>query len=174
MIKISAFSPTLGNNLVLTVAHWRLPARCYMIYTVPLICDPICTMQMSSDSSLFLSLKQTMAPVTKKEISNRRKLFSLFLFLCLYFFFLVLGLTVSNYPEIFTNFFPLPNCFTHPSGQLNMSNIIALLKDLTLKNKNHYQPGKKHFPCFFLIYVPLYPYTHKQTIKYILLVLRSF
>jgi len=58
-------------------------------------------MQISSDSSLFLSLKQTMALVTKKEISNRRKLFSLFL--CAFIFFLVLGLTVSNYSEIFTN-----------------------------------------------------------------------
>lgn len=83
--KNISFSPMPGNNLVLTVAHRWLPACCYMIYAVLLICDPICTMQMSSDSSLFLSLKQTMAPVTKKEISNRRKLFSLFL--CLYFFF---------------------------------------------------------------------------------------
>jgi len=53
-----------------------------------------------------------MAPVTKKEISNRRKLlyfFSFFspFFLSFFFFFflLFLGLTISNYPEIFTNLF---------------------------------------------------------------------
>lgn len=103
------FPITPENNLVLVAAHPWVPACCCMISTAPLICDPICTMQISSDSSLFLSLKQTMAPVTKKEISTRRKLFSLFLcfffFLLFNIFFLVLGLTVSNYPEIFTNLF---------------------------------------------------------------------
>lgn len=81
------FPITTENNLVLVAAHRWVLAQCYMISTALLICDPICTMQMSSDSSLFLSLKQTMAPETKKEISNRRNSFSLFFFA--FFFFLI-------------------------------------------------------------------------------------